>query len=308
MYMKKNTILFAAGLSVLACLTGPGAAAQKAWQGSLNSLMGRVPQSGDCEGGYGLCDHTTDDRKIVTITGLNSQFTDLEKQMMEAASGVMTGAMPEPGSAPSAEQIEAMKQQAMAKMTAAQNMTPQQAAQMHKQTGSLPTTDTAYKYQIAQAQAAAIQITRLINELSQKMNKLQNGWDSVKMGAPCADVFFKSLAAPPCKCVVARNSKYQSERTAALNSYLAAVANLAHQYMGQIRPLLATVDDMEAKVKYGDALVDPSNRQIVVMMQRQAMNGVSSILSLYGRVAKDGAEQWARQLNAALNPGGCNPV
>jgi len=75
--------------------------------------------------------------------------------------------------------------------------------------------------------------------------------------------------------------------------------------MARMRPLLSIVDDMEAKAKYGDAITDPTFRQMVVITQRQAMNGVTAILSMYSGIAKDGAEQQARMLNAGLPAEGC---
>jgi hypothetical protein len=305
--MKKNRILFFAGLLTQASMISLNAEAQQAWHGSLNSLMSRIPQSNTCAGGYELCDHTADGGKYIIITGLGSGFTDLQKQMMNAVSGVSTGSMPDPGSAPSPEQVEAMKQQAMAKMAAMQNMTPQQAAQMKKTTGSMPTIDADMGREIGQAQTAAARITELVNEMSQKINKVQKTWDSVKMGPNCPEYLYKSLVAPSCACEIKKRSTYETARTAALNPYLLAVSNLAQEYMGRMRPHLQTVDEMTLKTKYGDAITDPSWRQMVVVAQRQAMNGVSAVIAAYGTVAKDGAEQWARQLNSTLNPGGCNP-
>jgi len=302
--MKKTRLLFAGALTT-ACMLGLNAVAQQAWHGNLNALMTRIPQTNSCGGGYGLCDHKTDDNKYVTITGLGIGFTELQKQMLDAAGSPVSAAMMDPAAPPSAEQIEAMKQQAMAKMAAAQNMTPQQATQMKRPTGSMPPVDTALMQQIGKAQTAAGQITQFINEMSLKMNKLTRGWDTVKMGPNCPEVMSGGYAGPTCGCIIAKNTRYEQQRTASLNSYLQAVANLAQIYMARMRPLLSIVDDMEAKAKYGDAITDPTFRQMVVITQRQAMNGVTAILSMYSGIAKDGAEQQARMLNAGLPAEGC---
>jgi hypothetical protein len=301
--MKINQILFAASLLIV----GYTAQAQTAWKGKLGTLMDRIPQSTTCEGGYGLCDHTTDDRKYITITGLGSGFTSLEKQMMEASGAPVPGSMPADGQAPSPEQIEAMKQQALAKMAAAQNMTPQQAAQMKKPTGSMPTIDSALGHQIGKAQNAAIEITKLVNEMSQKMNKIYKAWDSVKLGPRCGEVMYKGLETSTCGCLIARATKYETSRTASLNAYISAVAELAHRYKALIRQQLDIVDDIELNLKYGDAVNNPSYRQVLVMAQRQAMNGVTTIMSAFSGITRDGAEQQARLLNAGLDPGGCAP-
>lgn len=303
--MNTKALLFAGALTT-ACMIGLTAAAQQAWHGNLNSLMSRIPQTNSCTGGYGLCNHQTGDNKAITITGLGPAFTDLQKQMMDAAGSPVAGAsMPDPASPPSAEQIEAMKQQAMAKMAAAQNMTPQQAAQMHKSTGSMPTVDPVLMRQVGQAQTAAGQITQLVNEMSLKMNKIYKSWDTIKLTGICNEVMSGGYAGPTCACEIGRHTNYEQRRTASLNSYLQAVANLAQGYMDRMRPLLSIVDDAVAKAKYGDAITDPSFRQVVVVAQRQAMNGVTAIMSLYSGIAKDGAEQQANLLNAALPLYGC---
>ena len=303
--MKKHRILFVAGLLILACTIGLNATAQQAWHGNLNSLMSRIPQTSSCSGGYGLCNQQTAENKVITITGLGTSFTDLQKQMLDTAGSPVPGSMPDPGSAPSPEQIEAMKQQAMAKMAAAQGMTPQQAAQMQRPTGSMPTVDPVLMRQVGQAQTAAGQITQLINEMSQKINKMNKGLDSIKLTGACKEVMQGGYAGPTCECEIGRHTSYEQRRTASLNKYLQAVANLAQEYMTRMRPLLSIVDDMEVKAKYGDAITDPSFRQMVLVAQRQAMNGVTAILSVYSGIAKDGAEQQANLLNAALPLYGC---
>jgi len=303
--MNTPRILYACALTAV-CTIGLNAAAQQAWHGNLNSLMSRIPQTTSCSGGYGLCNHQTAENKSITITGLGTAFTDLQKQLMDAAGAPVPGAsMPDPASPPSSGQIEAMKQQAMAKMAAAQNLTPQQAAQMHKSTGSMPTVDPVLMRQVGQAQTAAGQITQLVNEMSQKMNRIHKSWDTIKLTGTCKEVMSGGYAGPTCECEIGRHTSYEQRRTASLNSYLQAVANLAQEYMDRMRPLLSIVDDMEVKAKYGDAITDPSFRQMVVVSQRQAMNGIVSVMALYSGIAKDGAEQQANLLNAALPLYGC---
>jgi hypothetical protein len=96
----------------------------------------------------------------------------------------------------------------------------------------------------------------------------------------------------------ARAQSYEQARTARMDDYMQQAINLVEQYMSRMRPLIAIVDDMVAKAKYGDAVSNPSFRQMVVMTQRQAMGGLTALLSISSGVAEDGARQEANLMNA----------
>jgi hypothetical protein len=293
--MKKVRIICTSGLLSLMCATN----AQKAWHGDINTLTAKVPLPNSSSAGYALCNHTTDPSNgAISISGSGTVITDLQRQLMDALGASASVSATATGAPPTAAQIEQMKQDAMARASAAQSMTPQQAAQMQKPTGSAPVDDPALMRQIGQAQTAAGQITQLVNEMSQKAGKLNKGLDAVKAGSNCPDVQQGGYAGPTCACMKARAQSYEQARTALMDDYMQQAINLVEQYMSRMRPLIAIVDDMVAKAKYGDAVSNPSFRQMVVMTQRQAMGGLTALLSISSGVAEDGARQEANLMNA----------
>lgn len=293
--MNYNRILIA--LLLLATTTR----AQKAWPGDITVLLNRVPIPGSSSTCYAGSTRSTDAANgIISIKDNGPGYTGLENQLTGIMRDAMnsTSATPPTGTtAPSADQIEQMKQQAMARAQAAQSGNSQQLA--HPTSGSAPaSSDVAIMKLVGQAQTAAGHINQLSLELSQKMSKLDKGLEAVKIGPNCPEVQQGGYAGPTCKCLQEHAEDYYTRRVAAMDSYVSQVGALVREYLGKMRAETSIVDDMEAKAKYGDAVSNPAFRQMVVSVQRQSFGAVTSLLSIAGSGWRDGANEYANLINA----------
>ncbi|HTR31297.1 MAG TPA: hypothetical protein VMH27_18625 [Puia sp.] len=290
-------------LLIPALLAAAATHAQKAWHGDIMNLIAKVPfpaGSADC---YGTATKTTDPSNgIVSIKDNGEQFNNLQAQLMSIASGGMTGmnqtTLP---SAPTADQIEQMKQQAMQRAAAAQSMTPQQYAQQQQQqtAGGAPSkSEVELMKEINQAQTAASQISQLCSEIGQKKAKItKDAVLAVKM-KNCPDVRQGSYVGPTCECTMKNDIDYYTARVAAMNDYIAQIAALMREYLAKIKAQVTIVDEMEAHAKYGDAVSNPAFKQMAVNIQRQSLNGVTTLLALSGDAWNDGAVEYANLANA----------
>lgn len=298
--MKPGQILL-----VPALLMAGIASSQKAWQGDITTLLSRIPIPASSATCYSSSTKTTDsDNGSVSIKDEGAQFTDLQNRLssilMNGASG---GNMPTSNTEPTPAQIEQMKQQAMARATAAQAQAanPQQMAQSQQAySGGAPSAgEVAIMKTIGQAQTAASHINQLCAELSQKMSKLsKDAVQAVKQGANCPEVQQGGYAGPTCGCLVAHATTYYTARVAAMDDYVAQVAALIREYLPKIKSEAAVIDDMEAKAKYGDAVSNPAFRQMAVSVQRQAFGGITYLLSYSQSAWTDGAKEFANEVNA----------
>lgn len=278
------------------------AQAQRAWPGSITGLLSRVPIPGASSSCYSACTKTTDPSNgLISIKDNGPGFTGLQDKLEEIAREAMAGAsasgMAAPAGPPSADQIEQMKQQAMQRAAADQSMTPQQMAQQQHY-GSAPASgDIAVMKLIGSAQTAASQITVLVNELSMKMNKLtKDKIEAVKQEPACPGQ--GPAGAATCECLIAHAVDYYTRRLAGWDDRIRQVTALLEEYMPKFKTQTAIIDDMEAKAKYGDALTNPSFRQMVVSIQHQALNSLTCTLGISGGVWGDAASEYANLVNA----------
>ena len=290
-------------LLIPALLTVGTSYGQKAWHGDIMSLIAKIPvpaASADC---YGTATKTTDPSNgLVSIKDNGEQFNNLQAQLMNIASGGMTGlnqtSLP---SAPTADQIEQMKQQAMQRAAAAQSTSPQQYAlqQQQQAAGSAPSkSEVELMKEIGQAQTAAGEINRLCNEISQKKARIpRDAVQAVKM-KNCPDVRQGSYVGPTCECTMKNDIDYYTARVAAMNEYITQITVLMQEYLGKIKTQVSIVDEMEVHAKYGDAVSNPAFKQMAANIQRQSLAGVTTLLALSGDAWHDGAAEYANLANA----------
>jgi hypothetical protein len=276
--------------------------AQKAWPGDITAMLSRIPVPENSAFCYKLSTKTIDSSTgIISIRDNGPGFTDIETQLTKILSGVITdAALQSPGmNAPSADQVEQMKQQAMAQAAAARSMSPQQLAQQYRGAGAAPAPDQlALMKLIGQAQTAVGHINQLISELARKKAAIYYNLDTVKMGPVCPEVQQGGYAGPTCPCLQAREVAYRTRCTPVMDRYVGQMAGLYREYLPKMKAETLIVDDMESKAYYGDAVSNPAYRQIVLTIQRQAFTSVTTMMSLSGVAWKDSADQYALLMNA----------
>jgi hypothetical protein len=277
--------------------------AQKAWPGDVTAMLSKVPAPGSSISCYAGCTKVTDPSTgMISIKDNGPGFTDIENQLDKILKDAMAGASAQgPGMTgpPSADQVDQMKQEAMAKAAAAQSMTPQQTAQQYRSASGAPAPgELAVMKLIGNAQTAAGRINQLSLELAQKKAKIFPSLDTVRMGPNCPEVQQGGYAGPTCSCMRAKEVDYRTRRTPVMDQYAEQMAALFREYLPKMKAETVIVDDMEAKAKYGDAVSNPTYRQMVVSIQRQAFVAVTTLMSLSGSEWKDAAEEYARLMNA----------
>lgn len=296
--MRISRVLFPA----LFCVCVLSSRAQKAWQGDITALLSKIPMPSSSSISYAGCTKVTDPSTgLISIKDNGPGFTDLEAQLDKIAKEAMAGASAQgPGmTAPSADQIEQMKQQGMARAAAAQSASPQQMAQQYRSSSGAPSpAELVVMKLIGQAQTAAGHINQLTLEVAQKKAKIFAKLDSVKLGTVCPEVQQGGYAGPTCACLKGREVDYRTRRTPVMDSYVQQVAELYREYLAKMKVEAAIVDDMESKAKYGDAVSNPAFRQMVVSIQRQALVSVTTMMSLSGSAWNDSAKEYALLMNA----------
>lgn len=286
-----------------------GADCQKAYPIEINSLLSKIPIPHNSAGCYQTSTKTTDPSNgSVNIRdngpafqALQDQFDKITKAAMGDAIGTSMSSMST--TPPTPEQIEQMKQQALAKANQMQSMNAQQMAQMHNNPGAAASRSSQEEIQlmklIGEAQTACGKLSQLTSELSMKVNALdRSAIENISIGPNCPEVRQGSYVGPTCACQTEHATAYETKRVAARNALLDKISALLTEYMGKMRPYIATVDDAVAKAKYGDAISNPAFKQQVPNIQREALGAVVSLTALASGSWEDGAKQYAGLVNA----------
>jgi len=281
-----------------------GGNAQKPANIQINSFISRVPLPENSASCYASCTTTKDADGQISIKDNGPVFNDLTEQLEKLNKAAMDDmrnsgntAMNTAPSAPTAEQIAEMQQQAMQRaQQAMQNGTNPAAAQSGNHPAKAFTTNVALMQEIGKAQSAIMPMNQLINELSAKVGQVT--MEDVKAGPNCPEVQQGGYAGPTCKCTKEREISYESRCIAARDGYLAKVNALLHKYIPQIQDQVAIIDKLESDAKFGEGLTDRATLQMLVSLQREALNGFTSVLSIANGKWSDGANQYLRLVNA----------
>ena len=297
-------------LPLILFLTALAASGQQAYPVVISALCGNVPLPQHSSACYAAATRIVDSATgMVSIKDNGAAYNDLQAQLDKYVRSRMAAADPAArAAAPDAAQIQQMREQAMQRAAAMQNMTPQQiaaqqqqlAGQQHPSAGGPPSsTELAIIKQIGQAQQAAGDIGRLAVELGQKLAAVdKSALDKVKWDK-CPEVRQGSYVGPTCECQQKTELAYRKRRVAVEDTIVQQVREIVAVYQSKIVADETIVDNMEQNAKYGDAISNPAFRQVVVTVQQQAMNGLVVLLAAAGDGWKDAAEVYAAQVNAA---------
>lgn len=274
-------------------MAGTTRAQLAAWHGDLTTLLGRIPIPNSSSTCYASATKTTDPNNgAVSIKDNGPDFNALQNQLTGIAASAIGGTAPVSNTAPTPEEIEQMKQQALQRAAAAQSMT---AAPATAPSGS----EVTLMRLVGPAQSAASRLNQLSTELTQKMLKLsKDSVQAVKQGPNCPEVQQGGYAGPTCACLSAHAIAYYTARVAKMDQYVTQVADLVRYYLPKINAEAAIIDDMEAKTKYGAAISNPAFRQMTASIQHQALAGVANLLAVSGGAWHDGATEYANEINA----------
>jgi hypothetical protein len=265
-------------LLALTLLTSTAVRSQKAWPGDITTLLAQIPVPSTSAACYGAATKQTDPaNNSVSIVDNGVAFKKLQDQLEEIGKSAYNN---------------------MA-ATSAAHPTP---------TGASSASDIAVMKLVGQAQTSAIHINQLGSELALKMSKLSKAAvQAVKQGPNCPEVQQGGYAGPTCACLVAHATEFYSTRVVKMDEYITQVADLIRDYLAKIKAEAAVVDDMEAKAKYGDAVANPGYKQMAVSIQRQAIAGVTILLSLSSGAWYDGSVEYSNLINAKSGASsGCN--
>jgi hypothetical protein len=286
-----------------------GAICQKAYPIEIGSFLDKIPiprTSVDCyQGSTRSTDPSTGSVTIKddgpAFQSLLDQFDKISRAAVGNAMGANMSAMS--ATPPTADQIEQMKQQAMAKAAQTQTTDAQQMARMYNNPSAAASRpgqeDVQLMKLIGEAQNACGRLNQLSVELNTKVNALdKSAISNIRTDANCPDVRQGSYAGPTCACLIEHAVSYETKRVDARNAWLKEITALLVEYEGKMRPLIAIVDNAVAKAKYGDALSNPAFKQQVPNIQLQALNAVTALTALANGSWKDGAKQYVRLVNA----------
>ena len=280
------------------------AGAQKPAIIQINSFISRIPLPESSATCYGSATIVTATDGTVTVKDNGEQFNTLNDQLdkltkdymasVKAASAAPPTAAP---TQPTPEQIEQMQQQAMQRAQQAMQSggNPAAAAQAGAQTKHTYT-NVALMQELGKAQSAIMPMNQLITELTGKLGQVR--MEQVPMGPNCPEVQQGGYAGPLCSCTKDRNVTYEERSVAARNDCLGKINSLLHQYIPQIEQQVAIVDKLESDAKFGEGITDPATLQMLTSVQRQALGGFTAILGIASGSWTDGANQYARLVNA----------
>ena len=289
-------------------LSATTAHAQQAYPVDLLGLLGKISVPEKSAACYAVSTKTTDPSNgVISIVSVDTAFhevNDILNKMTKAAIDQASASLPST-QPPSADQIQQMKQQALQQAGAAQsaaqsgNIQQMQAMQHARSGGAASSSDIAILQKLGPAQTAAGNINRLIMEFSQKLAALDKSpINNVPMGPNCPEVQQGGYAGPTCDCLKAKDKAYQQKRVLAQDAYLLQVKAIVYDYLGKIKAETAVVDNFEHTANFGDALSNPTYKQLVVSVQRQALGGVTAILAACSGNWEDGAKMYANLVNA----------
>jgi hypothetical protein len=295
---KPLTLLFSLLLLVVI-----QARAQNAYPIDLLGLLGKISIPEKSSACYAGSTKTTDPSNgSVSIVSVDTTFHAVNDMLAKITGAALDATTAQLSSQPpSAEQIQQMKQQAIQRATAAQNMSPQQMAAMQQPpSGGMPSsTDLTVIKQMGPAQMAAGHINQLVMEMAQKLAVLDKSpINNVSPGPNCPEVQQGGYAGPTCDCMKAKDKVYEEKRVVAQDAYLSQVKAILNDYLGKIKAETAVVDNFEHIAKFGDAVSNPTYKQMVGSVQRQALGGVTGVLSVCLGNWEDAAKMYANLVNA----------
>jgi hypothetical protein len=236
--------------------------AQKPSQLQINSLIDQIPIPESSEESFSRCATTADANGFKTFKDTGPGFTTLEDVLTRI-----------------------MKTDQDALVSGNSGQTPATTAG-----SSVKPVNPNLMKQIGQAQSTVMQINALITELGSKLGKLTRHPPTT---APFADCMKYS-----CACSKETLIKNETRFIEPSDNYLQLEVALIKEYVPKIKDQVAIIDKLESDTKYGEAVTDPNIIRILWSIQRQGMNGFSSVLGMCNGISEDAAKIYLNLVNA----------
>jgi type II secretory pathway pseudopilin PulG len=276
----------------------------------VNSLINRIPALEASNVCYEASTRETDPSNgSVSIKDNGHQFNELNEELnhmmnndMNAMKNQSYTAANQAASAQDAQQAQAQAMQQQQQAAQMANMTPEQIQQMVKNsnhTQAPQKTDVNLMKRIGQAQSALANLQQVLMEFDMKFAKISyTDKTTLKLPPNCPEVQQGGYAGPTCSCERERAITSANTYVVAVNSDLEKMKEMIAQYKQRIADQVAVIDKLEIDYKYGDAVTDPSAKQMMWSMQKQALNGFVDMLAKVSSGWSDGAKAYARVMTA----------
>ena len=278
----------------------------------INNLISRIPIPVASQACYETCTTIKNPDGTFQIkdngpafNALNNEVEALGKSDMDAMkNGSLNTQTSAPPAAPTAEQINQMQAQAMARAQQAMQSGADPSKAAPASNPYKPPTNLKLMQELGTAQSAVGKINQLTMEMSTKMGDIR--MTEVPMEPNCPEVRQGSYVGPTCACEKQKSINHYEKMVAARNTYLQNVAGLLRKYIPQIQEQVDLIDKVEADANYGQGITDPLTIQQLWSLQRMGLNGFTSVMGIASSSWTDGAQQYLYVVNASART--CPPL
>ncbi|HEY9000260.1 MAG TPA: hypothetical protein VIM89_02820 [Mucilaginibacter sp.] len=299
--MKKFILL------LVICAVGREVYAQRCLDINILSLTGHLQAPGDAASCYNECATTTNDhgQKVISNYGTrDTQLDELIKQKMQEFTNASVSGM---GSGPSASQVQDYKAMA-AKM---KEMTPDQqkayamqiAQQMQSSRSTAQMENPAAARIVGTNQTNVMQLKQLGDEFAAKLRALK-GQEKTERDAVKTPDYSKcpgvdKTGMPACGCVNGLDGKYWQQIVAIENKYNSQKTALLQSYLPRYKTLIGTIEDNIAKVHYGDDLKTANYKKILFSQQSSTFAAAFDIPSVViNDIRRTGSDAYVNKVNS----------
>jgi hypothetical protein len=301
--MKKLILLLAV------CASAVQVNAQRCLDVNILSLMGHLQAPGDAAPCYNECATTTNDHGQKVISNYGTRDTQLDELIKHNAQDFTSASVSGMGSpsGPNAAQLQDYKTMA-AKM---KEMTPEQqkayvmqvAQQMQSSRSTSQIENPAAARIVGTTQTIVFQLKQLGDEFSAKVRAIKDKEkaerDAVKTPdyskCPSAD----KEGMPSCGCVNGLDGKYWQQIVAIENKYNSQKTALLQSYLPRYKMLIGTIEDNIAKVHYGDDLKTVNYKKMLFSQQSSTFAAAFDIpAAVIHDIRRTGADAYVNKVNS----------
>jgi hypothetical protein len=296
-------------LLLMICACAAQVNAQRCLDINILSLTGHLQAPGDAASCYNECATTTNDHGQKVISNYGTRDTQLDamiKQKMQEFTNASVSGMGST-SAPSASQVQDYKAMA-AKM---KEMTPEQqkayamqiAQQMQSSRSTGQMENPAAARIVGTNQTNVMQLKQLGDEFAAKVRAIREKEkaerDAVKTPdySKCPGADKEGL--PSCGCVNGLDSKYWQQIVAIENKYNSQKTALLQSYMPRYKTLIGTIEDNIAKVHNGDDLKTANYKRMLASQQSSTFAAAFDIpAAVINDIRRTGADAYVNKANS----------
>lgn len=301
--MKKLILL------LIICAGAREAYAQRCLDINILSLTGHLQAPGEAASCYNECATATNDHGQKVISNYGARDTQLDELIKHNAQEFTNASVSGMGSAsgPNAAQVQNYKAMA-AKM---KEMTPEQqkayamqiAQQMQSSRPTGQMENPAAARIVGTNQTNVMQLKQLGDEFAAKVRAIRDKEkaerDAIKTPdySKCPSADKEGL--PSCGCVNGLDGKYWQQIIAIENKYNSQKTALLQSYLPRYKTLIGTIEDNIAKVHYGDDLRTVNYKKMLFSQQSSTFAAAFDIpVAVINDIRRTGADAYVNKVNA----------